>query len=798
MSKILPILFMLLFSKIAYSQTPEELLEKTRVNYTPEKIYIHYDRQSYIAGDTIWFKAYIINGILPSKLSTVLNVELLNDSGKVISKKILPISESMAANAFELQNNLQQGSYTITAFTGLMMNFGTANFYHKQINIYNPNNVGIERKVSMNPEIKFFPESGNFVANAENSIAFKCVDNNGLPLSVVGKIVNSTGQVKGEFKSTHDGMGKFNLNPVLGDKYFAECLINGVANKTVALPDAILDASLIKLTFVNGKTYLELDNSNVTSDYKRPAYILGVEENLIAFKIALKENQIKTSVELPTSTLLSGILKITLFNKDNRPLAERLTFINSGDYEVKTELKVNNLNTEARKKNDFTFLVNDTTVGSYSVAITNADDEIDNMNGKENIVTRFLLTENLRGKINNPAYYFEKNDEIHAQNLDLVMLTNGWRGYNWTEILTNRFPEMVYKSDNYITIKGTAYALYSKKTLKETALSFYVNTKDSMPNIFTYDTDVNGNFSIPGILFEDTATFFVQNSTGKDKRINLEITSPSLSSIYAVSKKNIPYFNFVTPPTSQNLQIQKMLDLKNKQLDNIKLLDEIKVITKAKTATQALESKYFNNILGNESLRTLNFIATPPPVGINIFDYLRGRIPGVNIAGGPLDYTLNLRNTRSLLGGPIPMAVYLDNFQVEPSLVATMPANMIALVKVYSNGPLAGVGGALVLFTNKDANYKESLYTNLNEVSVEGFSITKEFYSPNYDVSFTNSTMETDNRNTLYWNPYLNADKNSKQINISFYNSDFAKKFKVVLQGFTKDGGLIHFEKIVQ
>jgi hypothetical protein len=797
MLKKLLFVLILFSTQKALAQTPEELLEKTRLNYTPEKIYLHFDKQSYIAGDTIWFKAYLMNGFVPSTKSTVLNVELLSDSGKIIARKIIPVSASMAANAIELPTNLKQGAYTITAFTSLMMNFGTANFYNKQINIYNPNNIQAEKDVPFLPELKFFPEAGNLVVGHQNTIAFKCTDNNGYPLSVEGKIINTEGKELLQFKSTHDGMGKFQLLPSAGIKYYAECIIDGNIKKTVALQESIYNISLMNVTNNNGKAILEINSSNVTDDLTKASYVLGVEENMVAFKIVLKEDDLITRAELPTTTLPSGVLKVTMFNKTNQPLAERLIFVNSGDYEVKTNLILNNLNTAARKKNELIFEIEDTTQGSYSVAITNAEFGIESVDGKDNIISRFLLTDNFKGKINNPAYYFEKNDEVHAQNLDLVMLTNGWRRYTWTEIMRNKFPEMNFKDPNYITIRGIAYEPFDKSVLKDAALMLFARTKDSANDFVNIKTDKNGNFELARMLFEDTASFFIQKSEGKDKRVNLKLLSPSLATSLSITKQNIPYFNFTKPTANQAEQIAKMLGQKNENIKNAQILESVRVIGKVKTKAQQYEDKYVSGSLGKNAARTLDFLAEPPYSGINIFDYLRNKLVGVNISGGPSDYQLNYRNTRSLIGGPIQMALYLDDFPIDPSQVAWMPASQFALVKLYAGGPLVGPGGAIALYSNKDPNFIGNKYTDFRKVVIDGFSITKEFYAPDYSVPSVYDNIR-DSRTTLYWNPYLTADKKTRQIKVAFFNSDSTKKFRVVIEGFTRDGGLVHLEKIVE
>jgi hypothetical protein len=103
----------ILFCKITIAQTPESLLQMVQEKYTPEKIYIHYDKSYYIAGETIWFKAYIMDGLLPSAKSTVLCAELINDSGRTVQKKILSINGSTAVGEFELPKSITKVAITL-------------------------------------------------------------------------------------------------------------------------------------------------------------------------------------------------------------------------------------------------------------------------------------------------------------------------------------------------------------------------------------------------------------------------------------------------------------------------------------------------------------------------------------------------------------------------------------------------------------------------------------------------------------------------------------------------------------
>ena len=78
---------------------------------------------------------------------------------------------------------------------------------------------------------------------------------------------------------------------------------------------------------------------------------------------------------------------------------------------------------------------------------------------------------------------------------------------------------------------------------------------------------------------------------------------------------------------------------------------------------------------------------------------------------------------------------------------------------------------------------------------ITGYTKYKEFYSPDYT---TNQSVETDTRTTLYWNPYLLTNKDSKSVKVEFYNNDITRRFRVVIEGMNENGQLARVEKIVE
>ena len=56
--------------------------------YPQEKVYLHFDNTSYLTGDTVWFKAYVVNASdFTASKSGVLYVDLLNAAGSEMKQQ---------------------------------------------------------------------------------------------------------------------------------------------------------------------------------------------------------------------------------------------------------------------------------------------------------------------------------------------------------------------------------------------------------------------------------------------------------------------------------------------------------------------------------------------------------------------------------------------------------------------------------------------------------------------------------------------------------------------------------------
>ncbi len=102
-----------------------------------EKVYLHLDRPSYAKGDTIWFKAYLMNaaGLTESKISGKLYVELLTDSNRVVNRFAVPIYGGLGQGDIVLDDKIDDGTYTVRAYTNWMQNFGEETFFSQRFNV---------------------------------------------------------------------------------------------------------------------------------------------------------------------------------------------------------------------------------------------------------------------------------------------------------------------------------------------------------------------------------------------------------------------------------------------------------------------------------------------------------------------------------------------------------------------------------------------------------------------------------------------------------------------------------------
>lgn len=157
--------FFLFLSLSGFSQDKaEQAIQNMDKNFPQEKVYLMFDKNSYAAGDNIWFKAFVFDGYSKSNVSTTLFVELYDSSKKLIDKKMLPLYNSEGNANFQLADNLKENIYYVRAYTIWMTNFSEDFQFMKSFAVYNPNSPEkLIKNDNADWSVSVFPESGTFL-----------------------------------------------------------------------------------------------------------------------------------------------------------------------------------------------------------------------------------------------------------------------------------------------------------------------------------------------------------------------------------------------------------------------------------------------------------------------------------------------------------------------------------------------------------------------------------------------------------------------------------------------------------
>ncbi len=501
-----------------------------------EKVYVHTDRESYYSGQDIWFKAYFMTDLLPSHLSSSIYTELLDAKGNKIDKKVFPVFLGVAQGQLTLTNDLPTGNYTFLAYSLTMLNQKEF-LFTKQLKIYGKENKEVKSIFPAKLQLNFFPEGGSLITGLQNRIAFKVNDENGFPADILVEVKAETGETVVSAKTLHDGMGLFLMIPQPGRKYYAVA-----GGENYPLPEATTSGLSLQAYHTGSGVQFKLQHVG-NSETFRPAYMIGQMLNRTVFRQDFKnEKKLLTGV-VQTNSLPTGILQLTIFNAGGMPLAERLVFVNNKEYILSARFSADTLNTGARMMNQFYLHPGDSVSGSFSVSVTDADFE-DTVPRSQNIYSSFLLTSDIKGYVHNPSWYFTTNDDSVEQALDLVMMTNGWRRFKWSDVAANTLPQPIFKDNGFIKLSGKATLRDRNKPFANQELLLIISAKDTVTKRRKYSqiiqTDAHGNFTIDSLVFYDQSKLFFLDIKGeKTKFLTIKLNGDSLRREYHVPPQAI-------------------------------------------------------------------------------------------------------------------------------------------------------------------------------------------------------------------------------------------------------------------
>ena len=789
-------LLILLISLKGKGQVYDSTLNIYEEQFPHEKMHIQFDRTIYNVGDVLYYKLYLLNGLEWSSLSKNVYVIWYDNNGIFLKETVAPLFQSSAKGSFDVPKDYKGEFLHVKAYTRWMLNDDSVFLYERNVPV-NSGNPNKQKTISIsNTKVEVFPEGGSLVNDLKSKLAFKATNSAGTPVFIKGFVVNNKNKVLDTLKVAHDGMGLIKLKPIAGESYQLNWTDERGQKGITPIMPAIASGVVMNVSIDNEKAHVIVERSfDVPDNFKKMKLLVHQNQHLIYTVDFKGEERIAQKASLPIDELPTGVVQISLFTYDWLPIAERIILVNNRLHEFNAQLSIQIANINKRGKNVLDLYVKDTTAANMSLAITDASAVIPE---QQTIYSDFLLSNDIKGRVYNPAYYFSSDADSVAAHLDLVMLTNGWRKFDWNKIKNGVLPKQTYPVEtDLMKLTGKVYGNNANKIIENQLLNLIIRAKDSSKKMLFLPLQKDGSFVDKSAFFYDTSKIYYALN-GKSNTIAPVVHFDNGLLHQEFKKINLDTDKYMNAWSDSLARIKLNTLLleqeRQRKLQESLTLSEVVVKSKVKSPTQLLEEKYAKGMFAGADGMSFDLSSDASIIAaIDILTYLQAKVPGLTITtngtpsatwrGSNTDFFLNEINTT------------IDQVQ---SLNISDIAYIKALRPPFFGSVGGGSGGAIAIYT-KQGGYNKGRNDNnkgMEYAVLGGYSVFKEFYNPVYDRPAEN--FEVDTRATIYWNPYLLTNKKSSRIRIEFYNNDISKKLQLVLEGINANGRLARVVKYIE
>ena len=885
-----------------------------------EKLYCQFDKPYYVMGDTIWFKAYLLNAayLMPSAKSGILYVELVNDSDKVVQRQMLPVVNGLSWGNMGLDaKTISGGGYTFRAYTNWMRNFGERYVFKQRIYIANPSanswlvntsfnlarEAGIEKtklilqfnqfnsrpvilkdlaltvldgpktwyktkvltkldgtvdvdftlkspvkKLTLiaqetgtaddthkliipininrpeNTDLQFMPEGGALIAGLPARVGFKAIGEDGKAVDVEGIVYDSHQQQVAKFRPEHKGIGAFDMIPAAGEIYTAKVTLQNGAVKTFSLPSVQSSGISLRITQVRGADSLMVTIAGTQTNGSY--YLIGQANGVTCYGAIVNLDGAPVKSKIPTAGFPTGITRFILLNAARQPLNERMVFINHHDF-LRVDAKPDKFAYGPRDSIGIQINITDKdgqpVQGSFSMAITDDSQVKIDSTATNTIVSNLLLASDLKGTIEDPGYYFKQDaDGSIQQQLDNLLLTQGWVGYNWANVLAPAKPPL-FPAEKEFIINGRVTNAFNHPV--ENSHVLLLSKKPAL--LIDSVTNKEGRFSIRDIIPLDTPIYVLQarNKRGKSFNVDLKVDEFKPPLFAMTNESAIPWY--VNSDTSTMNYVKGSIANKIAR-DNYQgsghILKEVKITAKKfikdsqnlngpGNADVVIDEKELEKAGNKTILDLLNDKVAGFHEGVLMLtgnskrakiDRMRLKLVTDSAANPPgnMDwYFVQDRLVKIIVDGvPLSMVYQLSGISDITAYLTTHAANDIKGIEVNFNSkytlrylPIGIEVGptdvAFIEITTRAGSGPSMPYTPGTYLyRPMPFSLPKQFYQPKYTIK-NRDTSAKDLRSTIAWYPNIVTDKEGKAT-VSFYSSDRVGTYTLILEGTDMNGNL--------
>ncbi|MDC0584608.1 hypothetical protein OAO55_02645 [Bacteroidales bacterium] len=799
------------------------------------RLLVLFDKTRYFPGDTVNYKVNCLNK-KDGKISDIKYTCKTIGEGETLQKeKGKTISSDTLMHRYMLSDSIS-GKLQVQLTSTVKGKLFSSDF---TIPVCNDLHLG------------FYPEGGNCFNGVFTGMAFKTVGSDGKPVYIIGNIVDEEGErVSENIASQHDGMGKFMFMAKKHRNFYFEVMHPASFAGRYELPKGkdtgyYLTAEVKNDTICASVYGRAIPAENITLTIMVRDYLVGSVSDV---------SKNMKNLKIPCADLPKGIAVLSVFDSSFVPVAERLLYLPYAHAPI-AQIKTDKESYDRREKvlmdiqvtersrggvsatlNDHSFPVTERSrsdsnhtlpmqllspkgasrAGAEEVypfsagGISNGDFSLtiydDYLGGSlsinnPNMASSFLLSPEIEGVIHNPAYYLSGDNDTVLANLDLLLLTQGWRNY---EKLCDSLAQPISCDAISGTLLHHPWAR-SPKPFPDNEVFF------SLGGITTkIKTDKNGRFYALPDYTSSVLPDIVISAQGKNdnKYVSIELDSmaftgalaqyyDSLNVIFGDStvQQVLTFHNFTEHFYNYNDKNHIWLDAIEVATPKVKKQrrpsDEIPINTDLTSRLSAA------TIYAPEVIQSYGLVAYNDE--LPDYDPIDSRHQKIRYQGEyiPVFYKINdfLQYSVAYKGeGMVRTTIIPDMGMVEYLKVEDIQEYVVA--KGMAASSIIGADGILVYITTKPSAYKkESLYNN--EIILKGFLRTKQKYNPIYDTKEKKDFAVPDFRKTLYWQPNIKIDKNGRT-QVSFYTGDRFTKAKYILEGITNNGVPVYCEGLFE
>ncbi len=723
-----------------------------------EKLFLHLSKTTYLTGETIWFKVYHYNekDHSPFAFSKVVYIDLINKESEIVSKQKIRIDKKGGDGWIYLPTDMNSGQYEIRAYTLWMRNFDESFFFSQTISIINPfKRLNLQEEEKNPVHIEFFPEGGHLVEGRAN-VAFKAMDKHGNGIDFTGFLVNEENDTLVKFQPNAFGMGSFHVTLTAGQQIRAFTSVNGQISEQ-AFPKIEREGYGLVATTQNGivRTWVR------SSSASKKVYLAVISRDKFLF---IKSGTISTNGptwEFPELELNEGINQLTVFDENGIPVCERLMFRYPEEkLTLHIDMEESSMaNRESVRINLKSLVDEKAIVADLSISVFKSDQS----DAIQDFESFMWLTSELKGHVQSPSYYFRSRSDKTRADVDYLLLTQGWRIYDYTGIKPEHtyLPEFIDQ-----TIQGVIVNTETNEPV--VGENVYFSFPNTYAQMFVTKSSERGE-----ILFETKELYGISDAYLRTK--SMDSTQVDIQLEDPFHDAGMPVLPVFDPNPNDSQQI--IDESGNMQIGNIfaQRTENFHVADTSSFYQQPSSVYYLDDY-------------TRFPV---MEEVMREYIYGVFVRkeeGKFVFKVIDVSRNELMEESPLVLLDGVPVFDLE-AIMSMDPLHIkrIELIQSrYYYGQI-NLSGIVAFYSYKTDLPQFPLSERAIKHNYQGYQKSRNFYSPEYATDSAQMSRYPDFRNQLFWEPAVSTDENGSA-SVHFFTSDAEGKYTIQVQGLGQNG----------